>query len=186
MNTQVTDFEGFAHLVASGAARPLLEIVAPVIADLGFELLRIRITGDEKGSVLQVMALNESGTITVEECETISRSLSAVLDVEDPIRAEYTLEISSPGMGRPLCRPADFTNWVGYEAKLELSRPIDGRKRFRGRLKGFENDEALLEVVLEGYDTPQILGFKLVDMAECRLVANDELVAAVLKSAKDK
>lgn len=180
------EFEGFAHLVAPGPARPLLDIVAPVVADLGFELLRIRITGDEAGPVLQVMAMEENGMMTVEGCAAISRNLSAVLDVEDPISAEYTLEVSSPGMARPLCRPKDFASWVGFEAKLELANPVDGRKRFRGRVQGFEDGDALLEVVLEGYETPQVLGFKLADIAESRLVANDEVVAAALKVAKGK
>lgn len=176
----------YAHLQAPGPARPLLEIVAPVIEDLGFNLLRIRMTGDNANTVLQVMAVGPDGTMTVEGCETISRSLSAVLDVEDPIKATYVLEVSSPGMARPLCRPQDFTDWVGLEAKFELKNPIDGQRRFRGRLSGFQDGEALLQVALDGYDEPQVLGFKIEDIAESRLVANDEMMQASLKASKGK
>ncbi len=178
-------FADCAHLVAPGAARGLLGVVAPVVADLGFELLRIRISGDEKGKVLQIMAMDESGMLSLDACEKISRTLSVVLDVEDPIKGEYRLEISSPGMARPLCRGKDFAMWVGHEAKLELVHPADGRKRFRGIVRGFENGAALLEVTLDGRDTPQVLGFPLSDIAESRLVIDETRVAAALKSAQN-
>ncbi|MGC6512172.1 MAG: ribosome maturation factor RimP [Parvibaculales bacterium] len=176
----------YAHLQAPGPARPFLEIVTPVVEDLGYDLLRIRMTGDNANTVLQVMAVGSDGTMTVDGCEKISRGLSAVLDVEDPIKAAYVLEVSSPGMARPLCRPRDFSDWIGLEAKLELKNPIDGQKRFRGRLAGFEDGEALLQVALDGYDEPQILGFKIEDIAESRLVANDEMMQASLKASKGK
>ena len=176
--------ETYAHLQAPGPARPLLPIIQPVVEDLGYELLRVRMTGDGSASVMQVMAMDTNGSITVEGCEKISRSLSAVLDVEDPIQAAYTLEVSSPGMARPLCRPKDFVDWIGLEAKIELKSPVDGQKRFRGRLRGFEAGEALIEVELANYDTPQVLGFRLQDIAESRLVANDEMVQASLKAVK--
>ena len=177
-------FADCAHLVAPGAARGLLGVVAPVVADLGFELLRIRISGDEKGKVLQIMAMDEKGALSLEHCEKLSRALSAVLDVEDPIKGEYTLEVSSPGMARPLCRGKDFTAWVGHEAKLEVAQPVDGRKRFRGIVRGFDSGMALLELTLDGRDTPQVLGFPLSDIAECRLVIDETRVAAALKSAQ--
>ena len=176
----------YAHLQAPGPARPLLEIVTPVVEDLGYALLRIRMTGDNANTVVQVMAVGPDGTMTVEGCEKISRSLSAVLDVEDPIKAAYVLEVSSPGMARPLCRPQDFNDWVGLEAKLELKHPIDGQKRFRGRLNGFDDGEALLQVALDGFDEPQVLGFRIEDIAEARLVANDEMMQASLKASKGK
>ncbi len=177
--------ELYAHLLAPGLARPLLEIVSPVIEDLGYELLRIRMTGDNANTVLQVMAVALDDSMNVEGCEKISRSLSAVLDVEDPIRAAYVLEVSSPGMARPLCRPKDFANWSGLETKIEVKVPIDGQKRFRGRLRGFEDGEALLELVLEGFECPQILGFKVENIVEARLVANDEMIQASLKASKN-
>ncbi|MEC7721884.1 MAG: ribosome maturation factor RimP, partial [Pseudomonadota bacterium] len=143
-------WETAAHLMAPGPAAPLLSLVAPVVQDSGLELLRIRITGQDGEQVLQIMADRDEGMITVEDCERISRSISAVLDVEDPLKGQYILEVSSPGMARPLCRPKDFIRWAGFEAKLELSRAFDGRKRFRGVLSGYEDGEVLMDVKLDG------------------------------------
>lgn len=183
MATEPEKLADYAHLMAPGPARPLLALAAPLIEDMGYQLIRIRMTGQEGGgSVVQIMADRSDALITIDDCEQISRALSALLDVEDPISGNYVLEVSSPGMARPLCRPVDFERWAGFEAKLELGRPVDGRKRFRGRVDGFENGEARLEVELEGYDTPQTLGFRLADIAEARLVATDEMMEQSLKA----
>ena len=173
-----------AHLMAPGAARPLLSLLVPVIADLGFHLVRARMTSEGEQLILQIMAENDAGTIAIEDCEAISHAVSAMLDVEDPISGNYTLEVSSPGMGRPLTRPHDFERWVGLEAKLELQRSVDGRRRFRGRVDGFEAGEARLQVALEGFETPQVLGFALADIAEARLVADDAALRQSLKAGK--
>ena len=173
-----------AHLMAPGAARPLLSLLVPVIADLGFHLVRARMTSEGEQMILQIMAENDSGTIAIEDCEAISHAVSAMLDVEDPISGNYALEISSPGMGRPLTRPHDFERWAGLEAKLELQRSVDGRRRFRGRVDGFEAGEARLQVALEGFETPQVLGFALADIAEARLVADDAALRQSLKAGK--
>jgi ribosome maturation factor RimP len=109
-----------------------------------------------------------------------------MLDVEDPISGNYTLEVSSPGMGRPLTRPHDFERWAGLEAKLELQRSVDGRRRFRGRVDGFEAGEARLQVALEGFETPQVLGFALADIAEVRLVPDDAALRQSLKAGKTR
>ena len=175
-----------AHLMAPGAARPLLSLLVPVIADLGFHLVRARMTSEGKQSILQIMAENDSGTIAIEDCEAISHAVSAMLDVEDPISGNYTLEVSSPGMGRPLTRPHDFERWAGLEAKLELQRSVDGRRRFRGRVDGFEAGEARLQVALEGFETPQVLGFALADIAEARLVPDDAALHQSLKAGKTR
>lgn len=175
-----------AHLMAPGAARPLLSLLVPVIADLGFHLVRARMTSEGKQSILQIMAENDSGTIAIEDCEAISHAVSAMLDVEDPISGNYTLEVSSPGMGRPLTRPHDFERWAGLEAKLELQRSVDGRRRFRGRVDGFEAGEARLQVTLEGFETPQVLGFALADIAEVRLVPDDAALHQSLKAGKTR
>jgi len=153
-----------AHLLAPGPARPFLDLLAPMIRDMGYSLVRIRMTGEAGAPVLQVMAEQEDGTLAIEHCEKISVAVSAILDVEDPIRSEYTLEVSSPGMARPLTRAHDFEVWVEHEAKLELHMPVDGQRRFRGIVKGYEAGEALIEVPLVGFDTPQVLGFKLSDI----------------------
>ncbi len=175
-----------AHLMAPGAARPLLSLLVPVIADLGFHLVRARMTSEGEQMILQIMAENDAGTIAIEDCEAISHAVSAMLDVEDPISGNYTLEVSSPGMGRPLTRPHDFERWAGLEAKLELQRSVDGRRRFRGRVDGFEAGEARLQVALEGFETPQVLGFALVDSAEARLVPDDAALRQSLKAGKTR
>ncbi|MEC9201691.1 MAG: ribosome maturation factor RimP [Pseudomonadota bacterium] len=179
-------WETAAHLMAPGPAAPLLSLVAPVVQDSGLELLRIRITGQDGEQVLQIMADRDEGMITVEDCERISRSISAVLDVEDPLKGQYILEVSSPGMARPLCRPKDFIRWAGFEAKLELSCAFDGRKRFRGVLSGYEDGEVLMDVQLDGHEETPTLGFKFKDISEARLVANDEMIADALKRHKGK
>ena len=179
-------WETAAHLMAPGPAAPLLSLVAPVVQDSGLELLRIRITGQDGEQVLQIMADRDEGMITVEDCERISRAISAVLDVEDPLKGQYILEVSSPGMARPLCRPKDFIRWAGFEAKLELSRAFDGRKRFRGVLSGYEDGEVLMDVQLDGHEETPTLGFKFKDISEARLVANDEMIADALKRQKGK
>ncbi|MEC8030238.1 MAG: ribosome maturation factor RimP [Pseudomonadota bacterium] len=179
-------WETAAHLMAPGPAAPLLSLVAPVVQDSGLELLRIRITGQDGEQVLQIMADRDEGMITVEDCERISRSISAVLDVEDPLKGQYILEVSSPGMARPLCRPKDFIRWAGFEAKLELSCAFDGRKRFRGMLSGYEDGEVLMDVQLDGHEETPTLGFKFKDISEARLVANDEMIADALKRQKGK
>lgn len=177
-----------AHLLAPGPARPLLEVVGPVVESLGFQLLRIRMTGDDGQMILQVMAENESGGLTIEQCETISHALSDVMDVENPIAGAYALEVSSPGVARPLTRPVDFENWAGYEAKLGLKAAIDGQRRFRGLVEGYdkESGEARLQVKLDGFDAPQILGFTLDNIAEARLVPDEAELKASLRAAKGK
>ena len=179
-------WETAAHLMAPGPAAPLLSLVVPVVQDNGLELLRIRITGQEGEQVIQIMADRDEGMITVEDCERISRAISAVLDVEDPLKGQYILEVSSPGMARPLCRPKDFIRWAGFEAKLELSCAFDGRKRFRGMLSGYEDGEVLMDVQLDGHEETPTLGFKFKDISEARLVANDEMIADALKRQKGK
>ena len=175
-----------AHLMAPGAAGPLLSLLVPVVADLGFHLVRARMTSEGEQTILQIMAENDSGTIAIEDCEAISHAVSAMLDVEDPISGSYTLEVSSPGMGRPLTRPHDFERWAGLEAKLELQRSVDGRRRFRGRVDGFEAGEVRLKVALEGFETPQVLGFALADIAEVRLVPDDAALHQSLKAGKTR
>ncbi|MEE3059156.1 MAG: ribosome maturation factor RimP [Pseudomonadota bacterium] len=175
-----------AHLMAPGAARPLLPLLVPVIADLGFHLVRARMTSEGEHLILQIMAENDAGTIAIEDCEAISHAVSAMLDVEDPISGNYTLEISSPGMGRPLTRPRDFERWAGLEAKVELHNSVDGRRRFRGLVDGFEDGEARLKVALHDFENPQVLGFALADIAEARLVPDDAALRQSLKAGKTR
>ncbi|MFV2001454.1 MAG: ribosome maturation factor RimP [Paracoccaceae bacterium] len=165
-------------LVARAAMdRRLAEIVRPVIAGLGFELVRVRLMGKNYRTV-QIMAERPDGGIEVDECAAISTALSAVLDVEDPIDEEYTLEVSSPGIDRPLTRLKDFANWVGYEAKIETSEPIDGQRRFKGVLAGVDGDDVLIEIS-EG-----TVGLKFDWLAEAKLVLSDELIRDMLRQRK--
>jgi len=165
-------------LIAKAAIdKRMAGIARPVIEGLGFELVRIRLMSGKK-TTLQVMADRPGGGIEVDDCAAISTALSAVLDVEDPIEAEYVLEVSSPGIDRPLTRLKDFDAWEGFEAKLETDQLIDGRKRFRGVLRGTEGDEVLIEIA-EG-----TIGLKFDWLAEARLVLTDALIAEMLKARK--
>ncbi len=158
------------HLVAPHISRDVLEFIEPIVVNLGYELIRIRITGEENGgSVLQIMIDHENG-ISAEDCGLVSRDVSVMLDVEDPIKENYVLEVSSPGFARPLTRPIDFVNWQGYEAKIELNHAVDGQKRFRGILDGFVDGEVRVELKIKGYDEPQVLGLRFQDISMARLV----------------
>ena len=158
--------------------RRIAEIVTPVIEDMGFELVRVRLMGG-KHHTLQIMAQRPDGTIEVDDCAEISTAVSAILDVEDPILDAYTLEVSSPGIDRPLTRLKDFDRWQGYVAKLETAELIDGRRRFKGVLAGTEGDEVLIEVE-EG-----TIGLRFDWLGDAKLVLTDELIRDVLKGRKD-
>ncbi|MEO1490566.1 MAG: ribosome maturation factor RimP [Pseudomonadota bacterium] len=155
----------------------LAQILGPTIEGLGFELVRLRLMSGKKITV-QVMAERPDGTMEVEDCANLSRQISAVLDVEDPIEREYTLEVSSPGIDRPLTRLTDFDRWEGYEAKLETTELIEGRKRFKGILVGTEGTEVLIEID-EG-----TIGLEFDWLADAKLVLTDELVAESLRRSK--
>ena len=165
-------------LIAKAAIdRRLAGIVQPVIEGMGFELVRIRLMGG-KTSTVQIMAERPEGGIEVDDCAEISIAVSAVLDVEDPIEENYTLEVSSPGIDRPLTRLKDFEAWEGYEAKIETTELIDGRRRFKGVLAGVEGDEVLLEIN-EG-----TVGLKFDWLSDAKLVLSDELISEMLRQRK--
>lgn len=152
-------------------------IVQPVVEGLGFELVRVRMIGG-KHKTLQIMAERPEGGIEVDDCAAISTAVSATLDVEDPLEDAYALEVSSPGIDRPLTRLKDFDTFRGFEAKLETDQMIDGRRRFKGPLHGTEGDEVLIEIE-EG-----IVGLKFDWLADAKLVLTDELIAESLRSGK--
>ncbi len=170
-------------LIAKAAIdRRIAEIIDPVITDMGFELVRIRVmTGKE--STLQIMAQRPDGTIEVDDCADISNAVSALLDVEDPIVDAYALEVSSPGIDRPLTRLKDFDLWDGYVAKIETTDLIDGRRRFKGTLRGTEGDEVLIELDEQGEDIT--IGLKFEWLSDAKLVLTDELIRDVLRGRKD-
>lgn len=173
-----------ADLVAKTSIdRRLAGILTPVIEGLGYELVRIRLMGG-KTKTLQVMAERPDGGIEVDECAEISTAVSAVLDVEDPLEEAYTLEVSSPGIDRPLTRLKDFAVWEGYEAKIETTELIDGRRRFKGVLGGVEGNEVLIEI--EGPDgQPVTIGLEFDWLSDAKLVLTDELIREMLKARKD-
>ncbi|EAQ04013.1 hypothetical protein OB2597_12236 [Pseudooceanicola batsensis HTCC2597] len=158
--------------------RRLAEIVTPVIEDMGFELVRLRLMGGQT-KTLQIMAERPGGGIEVDECAEISNAVSATLDVEDPVSDAYTLEVSSPGIDRPLTRLKDFDTFQGYEAKIETTELIDGRKRFKGVLAGVEGGEILINIE-EG-----TVGLHFDWLADAKLVLTDELIKEMLKARKD-
>jgi ribosome maturation factor RimP len=167
-----------ADLIAKAALdRRLAAIVTPTIEGLGFELVRLRLMSGRR-KLLQIMAEKPEGGIEVDDCGRISRAVSAVLDVEDPISGEYVLEVSSPGIDRPLTRLKDFERWAGYEARIETDELIDGRRRFKGVLQGVEDGEVLVEVP-EGTIG---LGFDMI--ADAKLVLTDALIAESLAGRK--
>ncbi len=157
--------------------RRLAEIVTPTIEGMGYELVRLRFMGGKKPT-LQIMADTPDGGIEVDDCAAISRAVSALLDVEDPIEGEYSLEVGSPGIDRPLTRLKDFERWAGFDAKLQTSELISGRKKFKGRLSGVEDDEILIEIS-EG-----TIGLQFDWLTDAKLVLTDDLIAESLKGRK--
>ncbi|RJE85015.1 ribosome maturation factor RimP [Paracoccus onubensis] len=162
--------------------RRLAEIIAPVIEDLGFELIRVRLQGG-KQATLQIMADRPEGGINVDDCGDISVAVSATLDVEDPLEEAYHLEVSSPGIDRPLTRLKDFETFEGYEVRLETNQQIDGRKRWKGVLAGVEGDEVLLNIE-EGGEI-QTIGLHLDWLSDAKLVLSDDLIREMLRQKKE-
>ncbi len=169
-------------LIAKAAIdRRLAEIVSPVIEDLGFELVRIRLMSG-KQTTLQIMADKPDGGIEVDDCAEISNAVSASLDVEDPILDAYALEVSSPGIDRPLTRMKDFEMFEGYEAKLETTELIDGRRRFKGELAGVEGDEVLINI--QDGDETITIGLQFDWLSDAKLVLTDDLIKEMLRQRK--
>ena len=168
-----------------GLARQIADLAEPIIEDLGCRLVRVMHSGRDGGTV-QIMADVADRDISVEDCAEISRTLSPLLDTYDPIPGSYHLEVSSPGIDRPLVRPSDFEDWAGYEIKLELREMVEGRKRFRGRLEGFEDGEVRLITNLGNGDGETVLGFPVTLVESAKLMMTDELIAEALKRQKQR
>jgi ribosome maturation factor RimP len=168
----------------TGLAADLSSLVEPVLDSLGFRLVRVEVSGRD-GKTVQIMAERPDGSMTIEDCEYVSKAVSPILDVQDIVADSYRLEVSSPGIDRPLVRPSDFVDWAGSEAKIELRAPIEGRKRFRGRLEGFEDGEVLIEADL-GEDGHKVIGLAMALIASARLVLTDDLIREALSRAKAK
>jgi ribosome maturation factor RimP len=170
-------------IVESGIAARVAALAEPVLADLGCRLVRVRVSGTD-GCTVQIMAERPDGTMLVEDCETVSRTLSPVLDAADPVDRAYRLEISSPGIDRPLVRRSDFERYAGNLIKIEMAVAVEGRKRFKGTLLGAQNNSARLRRDDAGAgEQPETL-LPIEDMAEARLVLTDALIAESLRRGK--
>ena len=178
-----TELLHYRFIRETGLAASIADLVEPSLEDMGFRLVRVQLMGREHAQTVQIMADRPDGTISIDDCEMISRQLSPLLDAFDPIPSAYRLEISSPGIDRPLVRAADFEDWSGYEAKIELRELLDGRRRFRGILEGFDNSEVRIEVELDQIGR-QILGLPIELIESARLVLTDELVQESLRRSK--
>jgi len=162
----------------TGIEARIAHIVEPIANDLGYELVRVKVS-NLNGMTVQIMAERPDGTMAVEDCETLSRNISPAMDVADPINREYHLEISSPGIDRPLTRAKDFQIWAGHEAKIEMEEAVNGRKRFRGVLLGVRDETAgvrLPDALVES-DVWLPMG----SIGEARLVLTDALVRESLR-----
>jgi ribosome maturation factor RimP len=173
----------------TGVAARVAHIALPVLADLGFRLVRVKLSA-QAGTTVQIMAERPDGTMTVDDCEKVSQALSPVLDVEDPVKQAYRLEISSPGIDRPLVRISDFTRALGLEARVEMNHGVgeDGRKRFRGLIGAVEGEGTAAHIKLTRTDakpgeSEEVL-LPLRDIGEARLVLTEDLIRAALKAAK--
>ncbi|WP_309664422.1 ribosome maturation factor RimP [Tabrizicola sp.] len=171
-----------SDLIAKTAIdRRLADIIGPVIEGMGFELVRVRLMGG-RTRILQIMADRPDGGIGVDECGEISTAVSAVLDVEDPVEENYVLEVSSPGIDRPLTRLKDFEAWKGWEARMETTELIDGRRRFKGTLAGAEGDEVLITIEEGGEEVT--IGLKFDWLSDAKLILTEELIAEMLRQKK--
>jgi ribosome maturation factor RimP len=168
-------------IAETGVAAEVAALIEPALHDMGFRLVRVSVSGRD-GTTVQIMAERPDGTITIEDCAEISRNLSPLLDAHDPIAGHYTLEVSSPGIDRPLARKSDFEAWAGHEAKIELKELVSGRKRYRGKLLGLEGDDVRVEVPPD-QGGPQV-NLPIGSIAEARLVLTDELIRETLRRAK--
>jgi ribosome maturation factor RimP len=154
-------------------------LLAPSIEDMGYALVRVRMMGGKSRPTLQVMAERlDRAEMRVDDCASLSRAISALLDVEDPIPGAYVLEVSSPGIDRPLVRLADFERFAGFEARLETTRPIDGRRRYKGRLMGLAGDR--IRIALDG-DAERVTEVPFAELMEAKLVLTDELIRDSLR-----
>ena len=167
----------------SGLSARVGAVAEPVLEGMGYRLVRVRVSG-MAGCTVQIMAERPDGSMAIEDCEAVSRALSPVLDVADPIDRAYRLEISSPGIDRPLVRRSDFARYAGHVVKLEMSAPVEGRRRFRGVLLGAQGDLARVRRTDTAPGESDEALLPIGDMAEARLVLTDDLIAESLRRGK--
>jgi ribosome maturation factor RimP len=170
-------------ITETGLDQRLADIIEPVLVGMGFRLTRVRML-NQNGATLQIMAERNDGTMTVEDCEEVSTAISPVLDVEDPIDREYHLEVSSPGIDRPLVRKSDFTRWQGHLVKCETSIMIGNRKRFRGKIIEADADGFTLERDQVAYGEEQKVTIPFTALSDAKLILTDDLIRDALRADK--
>ncbi|GAB4268583.1 MAG: ribosome maturation factor RimP [Pararhodobacter sp.] len=180
-HAETQDAETHDLVARTAIDRRLAAIVKPAVEAAGFELVRLRLMSG-KTRTLQIMADKPEGGIEIDDLGDITTMVSAVLDVEDPLEDAYVLEVSSPGIDRPLTRLKDFDTWSGYEARLETDELIDGRRRFKGTLQGTEGSEVLIEI--EDHGEPVTIGLQFSWLSDAKLILTDELIAETLRARK--
>ena len=184
-NAELANFADEPRLISEpGRAARVAAVIEPVLASLGYRLVRVRVTAFA-GCTVQIMAERPGGSMNIDDCEVVSRALSPVLDVSDPIETAYRLEISSPGIDRPLVRRSDFDRYAGHVAHVEMQVPVDGRRRFRGELLGTDGDAVRLRFGDTDQDRNDVL-LPINYMTEARLVLTDSLIAESLRKEKQK
>ena len=157
---------------SEGRAAEVERLIAPTLADMGYDIVRVMLSGDRRARLQIMIERDDLSAITVDDCAAASRAAAALLDVEDLIAEAYSLEVSSPGMDRPLTRLADFARFAGREARIELRQPLAGRRRFSGRLLGVEGEDVLLDRAGERFSLP------FADLSKAKLILTDEPIAA--------
>jgi ribosome maturation factor RimP len=162
-------------ILEQGLAARVARIIEGAIEGLGFRLVRVRVLGNQ-GVTLQILCERPDGTLTIDDCALISRNISPILDVEDPLDKAYQLEVSSPGIDRPLVRASDFVRWTGHETKLEMAVGQGGRKRFRGLIDGVRDDHLVLRFIDIDPGEPETAVLPIADMAEAKLMMTDALI----------
>ena len=170
-----TDLNEPRLIKEQGVAARVAELIEPAIVDIGYRLVLVVYTAKD-GGTLEIMAEQPDGRMLIEDCEAVSRAVSPILDVEDPISGQYMLQVSSPGIDRHLVRKSDFDVWAGHVAKLELNVPIEGRRRFRGILKGTDGEKVLIETDVEG--GVETFALSISALSTAKLVLTDELIEA--------
>jgi len=182
------DHTGFEPrlIVEPGIGARVSVMAEPVLQDLGFRLVRVRVSGSSggPGSTVQIMAERPDGTMTIEDCETVSRALSPIFDVADPVNGSYRLEVSSPGIDRPLVRRSDFERFAGHPVKIEMTVAVEGRRRFRGVLLGVEGDHVRVRREEAAGGEPADAMLRIEDIADAKLVLTDALIAEALRRSK--
>ncbi len=180
MTEQTANIEGDDRIIReSGVDARVAAMIAPVLRAMDFRLVRVRLSG-QNGLTLQIMVEREDGTMTVEDCEEVSRAVSPVLDVDDPIDKAYHLEVSSPGIDRPLVRKSDFTTWAGHLVKLETSILVADRKRFRGRIGESDEESVVIERDQPAYGEEPTVRIPFETIADARLILTDDLIRDAL------